>query len=53
MVCGPLTGAVKDALKNTLFSVLDEMLMRMYNIYAKAPKKCRELEELIAELSEK
>ena len=30
--------ALKDALKNTLFSVIDDFLMRVYYIYSKAPK---------------
>ena len=43
--------ALKDALKATYFSTLEEMLMRIYYLYAKAPKKCRELEEVIASLA--
>jgi hypothetical protein len=41
---------LKDALKKTLFSVIDEFLMRIYYVYCKAPKKCRELEEVVLEL---
>ena len=33
---------MKDALKDTLFSSVDEMLLRVY-LYEKSPKKCREL----------
>lgn len=44
--------AIKDALNNTLFSEIDEMLMRIYYIYSKAPKKCRELDDVIVELGE-
>lgn len=43
--------AVKDALKSTFFSTIDDMLLRIYYVYSKAPKKCRELEEVIADLS--
>ena len=43
--------ALKDALKATYFSTLEEMLMRMYYLYAKAPKKFRELEEVISSLA--
>lgn len=43
--------AIKDALKNT-FSTINEMMLRLYYIYCKAPKKCREIEDLITELSE-
>ena len=44
--------AIKDALKNTIFSTINERMLRLYYIYRKAPKKCRELEDLIAELFE-
>ena len=44
--------AIKDALKATSFSVIDEMLLRLYFIYEKSPKKCRQLEEIIADLKE-
>jgi hypothetical protein len=30
--------ALKDALNNTLFTTVDEMLMRVYYIYEKSPK---------------
>ena len=39
--------AIKDALKGTPFSLIDEMLLRLYYIYEKSPKKCRELEEIV------
>lgn len=43
--------ALKDALKHTtLLPLIDEMLMRMYYLYDKSPKKCRELEHVITEL---
>ena len=35
--------ALKDALKATLFHEIDEMLMQIYYLYIKSPKKCREL----------
>ena len=44
--------AIKDALKNTFFYTIKERMLRLYYIYRKAPKNCRELEDLIAELSE-
>ena len=44
--------AVKDALKGTRFDLIDEMLLRLYNLYNKSPKKCRELEEIIFVLKE-
>ena len=42
--------AITDALKNSLFSQIDEMLLRIYYLYEKAPKKCRELNEIVDEL---
>ena len=39
--------SVKDALKSTFFSTI---LLRMYYMYNKSPKKCRELEDIIVEL---
>ena len=38
--------AVKDALKGTRFDLIDEMLLRLYNLYEKSTKTCRELEEI-------
>ena len=42
--------SLKDALKGTLFSSMNEMLLRVYFLYEKSPKKCRELEVVIEEL---
>ena len=36
--------ALKDALKGTAFDLIDEMFIRLYYVYEKLPKKCRELE---------
>ena len=44
--------AVRDALKGTPFDFIDEMLLRLYYIYEKLPKKCRELEEIVKELQD-
>ncbi len=44
--------AIKDALKGTAFDAIDEFLLRLYYLYEKSPKKCRELEEVIADLKE-
>jgi hypothetical protein len=44
--------AVKDALKGTSFDLIDEMLLRLYYIYEKSPKKCRELEEIVNDLQQ-
>ena len=43
---------VKDALKGTAFDVIDKFLLRLYYLYEKSPKKCRELEEVIKDLRE-
>ena len=42
--------AVKDALKGTAFDDIDDMLLKLYYLYEKSPKKCRELEEVISDL---
>ena len=42
--------AVKDALKGTAFGAIDDMLLKLYYLYEKSPKKCRELEEVISDL---
>ena len=42
--------AVKDALQDTAFNFIDEMLLRLYYIYEKSPRKSRELEEIIGDL---
>lgn len=44
--------ALKDALKGTVFDVVDDMLTRLYYVYEKSPRKCRELEEVVADLRE-
>ena len=33
--------SLKDALKHTFFSTIDEMPMRLYYLYEKSPKNCR------------
>lgn len=42
--------AIKDGLSNTSFSVIDELLLRLYYIYENSPKKCRELAEIANDL---
>ena len=44
--------AVKDALKGSSFDLVDELLLRLYYIYEKSPKKCRQLEDIIRDLHE-
>ena len=44
--------AIKDALNGTAFDLIDEMLLRLYYLYKKSPKKCRELEEVVSDLKE-
>ena len=38
--------SLKDALGATLSSSIDDMLMRVYYLYEKSPKKCRDLRML-------
>ena len=42
--------AIKDTLKGTSFDQIDEMLLRLYYIYERSPKKCWQLEEIITYL---
>ena len=42
--------AVKEALAGTMFDVIDEMLLRIYYLYKKSPKKLSELSSLKEEL---
>ena len=41
--------AIKDALRATSFDLLDEMLLRLYYIYEKSPKKCTKLESIVTD----
>ena len=42
--------ASKDGLQSSLFSEVEEMLLRLYYLYKKSPKKTRELESIVEEL---
>ena len=42
--------ALKDALKGTFLTSVDELLLQIYFLYEKSPKKCRELTEVVDEL---
>ena len=42
--------ALKDSLKSTFFSSIDDMLTQLYLLYQKSPKKCRELDEIVNSL---
>ena len=44
--------SLQDALKSTLFSTIDEMLLHLYFLYEKSPKKCRDLDEIVQSLKE-
>jgi hypothetical protein len=43
---------LKDTLRQTFFVQVDEMLLRAYYLYEKAPKKCVELDEVVSALRE-
>ena len=47
-----LEPAVQDAMKGTVFDSIDTMLLKLYYLYAKLPKKCRELEEVTSDVAE-
>ena len=42
--------AIKDASKPTAFALVDELLLRLYYLYEKSLKRCRELEDIISDL---
>ena len=42
--------SLKDALQFTFFDTIDDLLLRMYYIYEKSPKKCRALDDIGFEL---
>ena len=44
--------ALKDALKATLFTTIDDMLLRLYFLYEKSPKKRLELDAVVVSLRE-
>ena len=44
--------ACKDALCSSLFSDVDDMLIKLYYLYEKSPKKCRELTDIVNDLKE-
>ena len=44
--------AIKDALTGTAFDTIDEMLLRLYYLYEKSPKKSRELEKIVNNLKQ-
>ena len=47
-----LEHACKDAFSSCLFHDIDEMLLRLYYLYEKSPRKCCELSDLIDDLKE-
>ena len=44
--------AIKESLTGTQFMMIDEMLLHLYLLYEKSPKKCNQLEELHEQLKE-
>ena len=44
--------AIKDALKPTVFDLVDELLLRLYYLYEKSPKRCREPEDIVTNLKD-
>ena len=44
--------AVRDALKGSMFDLVDDKLLRLYLIYEHSPKKCRELKEICTDLKQ-
>ena len=50
MFANRLELSVQDALKSTFFGTTDDVLLRLYYIYNKSPKKCHQVEDIIVEL---
>ena len=44
--------ACKDAFSSQLFKDIAEVLLRLYYLYAKSPKKSRELADIVEDLNE-
>jgi len=44
--------ACKDSLCSNLFNDIDEMLLKLYYLYERSPKKCRELADIVNDLKE-
>ena len=44
--------AIRDAIKGTTFDKIDDMLLKLYYLYKKSPKKCRELSEIVSDLKD-
>ena len=44
--------ACKDAITSPLFANINEMLLRLYYLYRKSPKKSQELTTIVEELKE-
>jgi len=44
--------ACNDAFSSQLFHDIDDMLVRLYYLYEKSPKKCRDLSDLVGDLKE-
>lgn len=42
--------AIKDVLKKMAFDLIDDLLLRLYYLYEKSPKKCCELEDVVSDL---
>ncbi len=47
-----LRASGQGCLEGTAFDAIGEFLLRLYYLYEKSPKKCRELEEVFADLKE-
>ena len=44
--------ALKNALNGTYFDFIDDMLLKLYYLYDRSPKKCRELMDIVEDLKE-
>ena len=42
----------KDSITSNLFKSVSEMLLRLYSLYSRSPKKLRELTDLVSDLKQ-
>ena len=52
VLCNRSEVTCKDALSSQSFKDIDDMLLQLYYLYLKSPKKCRELSDIVNGLKE-
>ena len=52
VLCTLLGIGMQDSLTTQLFKDIEDMLLKLYYLYEKSPKKCRELSDTVGDLKE-